>query len=140
MPPTRHMNTPGALKAWLPRPILGRKGRSFGPGTSVTAGGGGTSALEKGAILKGQSVTIPAGRDPGECWAYMSAVQDFAGTVEQEGGPSILGSCVPAVTTRLDIIRAFTKYARKHRSELDVRATAIIIQALAQAYPCRPAR
>ena len=58
-------------------------------------------ALEKGAVLKGQSVTIPAGRDPGECWAYMSAVQDFAGTVEQEGGPSILGSCVPAETTVL---------------------------------------
>jgi hypothetical protein len=97
-------------------------------------------ALERGAVLKGQSVTIPAGRDPGECWAYMAAVQDFAGTVEQEGGPSILGSCVPAETTRLDIIRAFTKYARTHRSELDVRATAIIIQALSQAYACRPAR
>ena len=97
-------------------------------------------ALEKGAIVKGSSVTIPAGRDPGECWAYMSAVQDFAGTVEKEGGPSILGACVPPETTRLDIIRAFTKHARAHRAELDVRATAIIIQALAEAYACRPAR
>lgn len=97
-------------------------------------------ALEKGAVLKGQSVTIPAGRDPGECWAYMSAVQDFTGTVEQEGGPSILGSCIPPEITRLDIIRAFTKYARAHRAELDVRATAMIIQALAAAYACRPAR
>jgi len=97
-------------------------------------------ALEKGAVVKGQVVTIPAGRDPAECWAYMAAVQDFTATAEQEGGPSILGSCVPAETTRLAIIQVFTKYARAHRAELDVRATAILIEALAEAYACRPAR
>lgn len=97
-------------------------------------------ALEKGAVLKGEVVTIPAGRDAGECWAYMAAVQDFTATVEQEGGPSVLGSCVRPETTRLDIVRAFTRYARAHRTELDIRATAIIIQALAEAYACRPAR
>src|SRR4051812_10093988 len=97
-------------------------------------------ALEKGAVVKGQVVTIPAGRDPAEGWAYMAAAQDFTATAEHEGGPSILGSCVPAATTRLAIIRVFTKYARAHRAELDVRATAILIQALAEAYACRPAR
>jgi hypothetical protein len=60
----------------------------------------------------------------------------FAATIQQEGGPSILGSCASPEVTRLDLIRSFTKYARDHRSELDVRASAIVIQALADSYRC----
>jgi hypothetical protein len=93
-------------------------------------------ALEKGAVVRGQTVQLPAGREAAECWYYMAAVQDFAATIQQEGGPSILGSCASPEVTRLDLIRSFTKYARDHRSELDVRASAIVIQALADSYRC----
>jgi hypothetical protein len=93
-------------------------------------------ALEKGAVVKGASVQLPAGREAAECWYYMAAVQDFSATVEEEGGPSVLGSCPSPKTTRLDLIRAFTKYARAHRNDLDVRASAVVIQALAEAYRC----
>jgi hypothetical protein len=94
-------------------------------------------ALEKGAVVKGDSVELPTGRDAAECWYYMAAVQDFAATVQEEGGPSILGSCPSAEVTRLDLIRAFTKYARGHDNKLDVRASAMVIQALADTYRCR---
>jgi len=93
-------------------------------------------ALEKGAVVKGDSVQLPAGREPAMCWYYMAAVQDFSATVEEEGGASVLGSCPSSETTRLDLIRAFTKYARAHRNDLDVRASAVLIQALAEAYRC----
>jgi hypothetical protein len=93
-------------------------------------------AVERGAVGKGEAVELPAGRPPAECWFYMAAVQDLTATVEQEGGPSLLGSCVPAKTTRLDLVRAFAKYARAHRSDLDTRASAIIVLALADAFPC----
>jgi hypothetical protein len=94
-------------------------------------------ALEKGVIRKGEAVELPAGRAAAECWYYMAAVQDFAATVQEEGGPSILGSCPSPTTTRMDLIRAFTKYAKAHRQKLDERASAMVIQALAETYRCR---
>jgi hypothetical protein len=93
-------------------------------------------ALERGAIISGDSVRLPNSADAAECWFYMGAVQDFSATVEKEGGPSIIGSCLRPNTTRIEIVRAFTKYARANRADLDLRATALIIPALVEAFPC----
>jgi len=93
-------------------------------------------ALERGAVVSGETVRLPKGQDAAACWFYMGAVQDFAATVEDEGGPSVIGSCVPPETTRIDLVRAFTKYARAHRADLDLRATALVIPALSAAFPC----
>src|SRR5215218_8227641 len=97
-------------------------------------------ALERGAVVSGEVVRLPKGQDAAACWVYMGAVQDFAATVEDEGGPSLSGSCVPSQTTRIDLVRTFTKYARAHRSDLDLRATALVIPALSAAFPCREQR
>ena len=97
-------------------------------------------ALERGAVVSGEVVRLPKGQDAAACWVYMGAVQDFAATVEEEGGPSLIGSCVPAETTRIELVRAFTKYARAHRADLDLRATALVIPALSEAFPCRDQR
>jgi hypothetical protein len=94
-------------------------------------------ALERGAVAKGDDVVLPEGRDAAECWAYMAAVQDFAATVETEGGPSLIGGCLPSKTTRLDIVRAFNKYARTHRREIEARATLAIVGAIGTAFPCK---
>src|SRR5215211_8715469 len=93
-------------------------------------------ALERGAVVSSETVRLPKGQDAAACWFYMGAVQDIAATVEEEGGPSLIGSCVPAETTRLELVRAFTKYARAHRADLDLRATALVIPALSSAFPC----
>ena len=97
-------------------------------------------ALEQGAVVSGEMVRLPRGQDAAACWVYMGAVQDFAATVEDEGGPSLIGSCVPAETTRMELVRTFTKYARAHRKDLDLRATALVIPALSAAFPCRGQR
>ena len=93
-------------------------------------------ALERGATVSGETVRLPKSQDAAVCWFYMGAVQDFTATVEQEGGPSLIGSCVPPETTRMELVRAFTKYARAHRADLDLRATALIIPAMNNAFPC----
>ena len=93
-------------------------------------------ALERGAVVSGEVVRLPKGQDAAACWVYMGAVQDFAATVEEEGGPSVIGSCVPSEATRIDLVRAFTKYARAHRRDLDLRATALVIPALSEAFSC----
>ena len=87
-------------------------------------------ALERGAVGSAKVVRLPKGQDAAACWVYMGAVQDFAATVEEEGGPSLIGSCVPAETTRIELVRAFTRDARAHRADLDLRATALVIPAL----------
>lgn len=94
-------------------------------------------ALVRGAMVVGESVTLPKGQGPAACWFYMGAIQDFTATVEVEGGPSVIGSCVPAATTRMDIVRAFVRYARAHRAELHLRATVTLIPALSSAYACK---
>lgn len=93
-------------------------------------------ALMRGAVVRGNNVTLPTGRDAAACWFYMGAIQDLLATVEHEGGPSLLGACVPAETTRMEIISAFVKYARSQRNDLHLRATAIIIPAFNEAFPC----
>src|SRR5829696_2972601 len=93
-------------------------------------------ALERGALVSGDTVRLPKGQDAATCWIYMGAVQDLTATVEEEGSPSLIGSCVPPETTRMELVRAFTRYARAHRADLDLRATALIIPALSQAFPC----
>jgi hypothetical protein len=92
-------------------------------------------ALERGAVVSGETVQLPKSPDAAACWFYMGAVQDLAATVEEESGPSLIGSCVPPETTRMELVRAFTKYARAHRADLDLRATALIIPALSRAFP-----
>lgn len=94
-------------------------------------------ALVRGAVVAGESVTLPKGQKAAECWFYMGAIQDLTATVEVEGGPSVIGSCVPSATTRLEIVRAFVRYARAHREDLHLRATATLIPALSSAYACR---
>jgi hypothetical protein len=97
-------------------------------------------ALERGAVVSGETVRLPKSQDAAAGWFYMGAVQDFAATVEEEGGPSLIGSCVPSETTRLELVRAFTQYARAHRADLDLRATVLLIPALSKAFPCRERR
>ena len=97
-------------------------------------------ALERGAVVSGETVRLPKSQEAAACWVYMGAVQDFAATVEEEGGPSLIGSCVPAETTRIELVRAVTNYARVHRGELHLRATALVIPALNAAFPCRQQR
>ena len=94
-------------------------------------------ALVRGAIVAGESVTLPKGQPAAECWFYMGAIQDLTATVEEEGGPSVIGSCVPSKATRMDIVQAFVRYARMHRDALRARATVTLIAALSEAYACK---
>lgn len=96
-------------------------------------------SLDRGAVVRGRLVRLPEKSEAAQCWFYMAAVQDFAATVEEESGPSLIGACPPADATRLDLIRSYLRYARAHRDELGLRASALLVRALSEAYPC-PAR
>ena len=59
---------------------------------------------------------------------------------KMRAAPLVIGSCVPPETTRIELVRAFTRYARAHRGDLALRATALVIPALSAAFPCREPR
>src|SRR3954465_1078313 len=42
-------------------------------------------ALERGAVVSGETVRLPKSQDAAACWVYMGAVQDFAATLEGRG-------------------------------------------------------
>ena len=92
--------------------------------------------LERGAAVRGRLVRLPEKSEAAQCWFYMAAVQDFAATVEDEAGPSLIGACPHPDTTRLDLVRTYLRYARAHRDELKLRASALLVRALSEAYPC----
>ena len=71
-------------------------------------------ALERDAVAKGGDVILPEGRDAAECWAYMAAVQDFAATVETEGGPSLIGGGRAPATPPRRTPRAVKQNDRSH--------------------------
>ena len=77
-------------------------------------------ALERGAVISGEAIRLPKGHDAAACWFYMGAVQDLAATVEEQGGPSVIGSCVPPEITRIELVRALINYARAHRADLGI--------------------
>jgi Rap1a immunity proteins len=86
--------------------------------------------------LKGFGTNLsiaPAGQ---RCWNYMEAVQDMI-ALGDESGHRLLGVCVPEDGRIEGLVRAFTKYARAHADELETRASAVLLYALRDKFPCK---
>jgi hypothetical protein len=92
-------------------------------------------SLERGKKGTGHLVKIPNTKEALICWGYMEAMQDLSVWVD-ENGHRIMGSCPSGQTTVLELIQAFVKYARSHRSELQDNAAVIVRMAFEEAFPC----
>ena len=92
-------------------------------------------ALERGMRISGDTIQLPARADVHKCWGYMAAVQDLSLAVD-ETGKHLLGSCPGPNTKLTQLIRVFTNYARTHPQELHEMAPVLVLNAMAQAFPC----
>lgn len=92
-------------------------------------------SLEFGKKGTGHLIKIPNTKEALTCWGYMEAMQDLSVWVD-ENGRRILGSCPSVKTTVLEMIQAFVKYARSHRSQLQGNAAVIAMMAFQEAFPC----
>jgi hypothetical protein len=92
--------------------------------------------LERGTEGAGQHIYIPRTPEALTCWGYMQAMQDLSLLADEEGH-RIMGACPPEQATTLQLIQAFVRYARAHRSELSGNAAVVVFRALREAYPCR---
>jgi hypothetical protein len=92
-------------------------------------------SLEVGKKGTGHLIKIPDTKEAFVCWGYMEAMQDLSVWVD-ENGHRIMGSCPSGQTTVLELIQAFVKYARSHRSQLQENAAVIVMMAFQEAFPC----
>jgi hypothetical protein len=92
-------------------------------------------SLERGKKGAGHLIKIPNTKEALVCWGYMQAMQDVSVWVDGDGH-RIMGSCPSGKTTALELIQAFVKYARSHRSELQDNAAVIVRMAFQEAFPC----
>ena len=80
----------------------------------------------------------PPDFNSGYCWGAFTSLQSAA-TARDERNHALLGACVPADTTRMQLIGAFTRYADEHAdlAQKDYFTTALA--ALREAWPCKAA-
>ena len=83
-------------------------------------------ALEREALIEGDSIQLPARTDVHECWGYMGAAQDFSAMVNNQTGKRLLNSCPGPKTTLTQLVRVFTNYARAHPQELHDKASLLV--------------
>lgn len=86
--------------------------------------------------MKGSGTNLsiaPAGQ---RCWSYMEAVQDMV-ALGDEGGRRLLGVCVPEGGRTDGLVRTVTRHAHAHMDELDSRASAVVLYALREKFPCK---
>jgi hypothetical protein len=75
----------------------------------------------------------PAGQ---RCWNYMEAVQDMV-ALGDESGRRLLGVCVPEDGRTDGLVRTFTRHAHANNDELGSRASAVVLYALREKFPCK---
>jgi Rap1a immunity proteins len=93
-------------------------------------------ALEREALIEGDSIQLPARTDVHECWGYMGAAQDFSAMVNNQTEKRLLNSCPGPKTTLTQLVRVFTNYARAHPQELHDKASLLVYRAMLNAFPC----
>lgn len=93
-------------------------------------------SLEKGAKGTGRQIRIPNTKSALLCWGYMRAMQDVS-VLTAENGRRLIGSCPPERITLLQLIRAFSAYARSQSVKLQGNAAVAVIGAFQEAFPCR---
>lgn len=81
-------------------------------------------------------VKLIADYGSGYCWGAFTSLQSGA-TALDERGHSLLGSCVPADTTRVQLIDTFVRYTTAHLDVLQQDYFPVALAALREAYPCK---
>jgi hypothetical protein len=90
-------------------------------------------------VCTGANETLVSG-----CQAYIDGVSDAVTSYQasrpadgKKGAPLPAYICVPGHLTGPQLREAFVAWARQHQGELHAQASAVVIRALFQTYPCQ---
>lgn len=78
-------------------------------------------------------------QETGFCWGAFAGIQDFVIWTDKDGA-RILGLCVPAKATRLQLIKIFVKYVDDSPNIAHEPFTGVAVRAFAAAFPCANVR
>ena len=69
------------------------------------------------------------------CWGGFAAIQQLT-VLTDEHGRRLLEACVPAESTRLELIKVFLRYTDDHPEQARFPFAQVAVMALGRAYPC----
>jgi hypothetical protein len=121
-----------AALAALPRPAVAQNGQ-------------GDSALEVQSwcrpyatveVLPNGLLNAPQGSEAQFCWGAFAAIQELSVTTYGTGG-TMLHTCPPPDSTRLQFIKIFLGYVDEHPERANLPFANVAVAALERAFPCR---
>ena len=72
------------------------------------------------------------------CAGFISGVEEAVRLVPGASPAGPAGFCVPPRTTSTQLRNAYIRYGGRPRTDLDRPAAMVVIEALQEAYPCKP--
>jgi Rap1a immunity proteins len=85
---------------------------------------------------KKEMVSLPRTFSAGWCWGAFEVIQRLI-VYSDEANQHLFPACAPPDSTRVEIIRVFLDYAKRHPLELDQEFTEIALTSLTEAFPCK---
>jgi|SRR5689334_21114444 hypothetical protein len=84
----------------------------------------------------GKVVSMPRTVSSGWCWGAFEVLQRLI-VYSDEANQHLFRVCAPPESTRVEIIRIFLDYAKRHPKELDEEFTDMALTSLTEAFPCK---
>jgi hypothetical protein len=92
--------------------------------------------LKARAMKRNGYLDFPGNFETGFCWGAFASLQQISGFFPEGEKQSLLGSCPPPDSTRLQYIKIFSQYVDGHPEIGQEDFVTIAIQALQLAFPC----
>ncbi len=89
------------------------------------------------AKVTGDQVELPQDFDSGVCWGAFGLLRDVVTIADPSTDKPFLNVCVPAGSTRTQLIRVFFVYATAHPEKYQDDYFLVALAALHKAFPCQ---
>jgi hypothetical protein len=90
----------------------------------------------KAKVLKDDYLNFPGNFETGFCWGAFASLQKISTFYREGETSSLLGSCAPPDSDRLQYIRIFSKYLDEHPALGEEDYVTVAIEAINAAFPC----
>jgi hypothetical protein len=93
-------------------------------------------AVVRAKVLKDDLLDIPGNFESGFCWGAFASFQQISTFYREGEKTSLLGSCAPGESDRLQYIKIFSRYLDNHPQLGSEEFIAVAVEALREAFPC----
>jgi hypothetical protein len=90
----------------------------------------------KAKVLKDDYLNFPGNFETGFCWGAFASLQKISTFYREGETSSLLGSCAPPDSDRLQYIKIFSKYLDEHPELGEEDYVTVAVEAVRAAFPC----